>query len=86
MALIMALESARALGAENVQVYADSELMVRQVTGRYRVRSRALAPLYERVMDLLSSFRSYRISHIPRSENSEADRLANEAMDGGKGR
>ncbi len=81
MALIMGLEAARALGAERVHVYADSELVVRQVTGRYRVKSPALEPLYKKVKGLLSAFISFRISHVPRSANSEADGLANEAMD-----
>ncbi len=82
-ALIMGLEAARALGAERVHVYADSELVVRQVTGRYRVKSPALEPLYRKAKGLLTTFTSYRISHVPRSANSEADGLANEAMDRG---
>ncbi len=83
MALIMALEAARGLGAEKVRIFADSQLMVRQVTGRYRVKSPALQPLYRKVMALLAAFKDYRISHIPREKNSEADGLANEAMDHG---
>jgi len=81
MALIMGVEAARKLGAESLRIYADSELMVRQISGRYKVKSPILQPLYKRAIGLLSSFDSYKISHIPRALNSEADGLANEAMD-----
>jgi len=82
MALIMALTAARKLGAKSVHVYADSELVVRQISGRYRVKSPLLQPLYREAKGLLLSFAGFKISHIPRALNSEADGLANEAMDG----
>ncbi len=81
MALIMGLEALGKLGAKRLQIFADSELMVRQISGRYRVKSPILKPLYIRAMSLLSCFADYRINHIPRALNSEADGLANEAMD-----
>jgi len=81
MALIMGVEAARKLGAERLHIYADSELMVRQISGRYKVKSPILQPLYKRARGLLSFFDVYKITHIPRALNSEADGLANEAMD-----
>jgi len=81
MALIMGLEAAHKLGAKSLRIFADSELMVRQISGRYRVKSPILQPLYTRARGLLSSFEDFKINHIPRSRNSEADGLANEAMD-----
>ncbi len=81
MALIMGVEAARKLGAERLCIYADSELMVRQISGRYKVKSPVLQPLYKRARGLLSSFKTFKITHIPRALNSEADGLANEAMD-----
>ncbi|MFQ5427488.1 MAG: ribonuclease HI family protein [Thermodesulfobacteriota bacterium] len=81
MALIMGLKAALGLGAGQISIFADSELMVRQVSGRYKVKSELLIPLYKEVMALLSEFSSFKIKHIPRASNSEADGLANEAMD-----
>lgn len=84
-ALIIALEAASTMGAEEVRVHADSELMVKQVNGVYRVKSPDLKPLYDQVMSLLKHFRKYKVSHVYRDKNAEADRLANEAIDGPKG-
>jgi len=80
-ALIMALEAAAAAGAEKVSVFADSELMVKQINGVYRVKSRELKPLYEKAMKLLDGFKSRKIAHVYREKNKDADRLANEAID-----
>jgi len=80
-ALVMALTEAKAMGASEVEVLADSELMVKQLTGRYKVRSADLLPLYNEASSLLKGFRRHRISHIYREDNSLADRLANEAID-----
>jgi len=81
MALIMGLEAALKLGGRRIKIFADSELMVRQISGRYKVKSPVLKPLYERAMLLRASFSAFTIKHIPRALNSEADALANEAMD-----
>ncbi len=81
MALIMGLKAARALGLEHLNIFADSELMVRQVSGRYKVKSPVLKPLYAQVMVLLGSFKGVKIRHVPRASNKDADALANEAMD-----
>lgn len=80
-ALLRGLAEARALGADEVEVFADSDLLVRQVTGAYRVKSAHLLPLYREVRTLLETFRRWRISHVPREENAAADALANQAID-----
>jgi len=80
-ALIAALEKAIKLGATHVEVNSDSELVVRQINGRYRVKKAALKPLYQQVKQLQSSLAGFTITHIPREQNSEADSLANRALD-----
>lgn len=79
-ALIAALEKAVELGAEKVEVNLDSQLVVRQVSGQYRVRKAALAPLYYRVKQLQDSLRSFTITHIRRQQNTEAHNLAGVAL------
>lgn len=79
-AVIAALEEAIRLGARQVRLNADSELIVRQLQGKYRVKNAALKPLYQRVKQLLSRLESFTINHIPREQNKEADRLANAAL------
>lgn len=80
-ALVMALAEAKAMGVGEVEVFADSELMVKQLNGKYKVKSADLLPLYNEASSLLKSFRRYKIVHVYREENSAADRLANEAID-----
>jgi ribonuclease HI len=75
------LEAARAHGLDALELRLDSELVVRQLNGQYKVRHPALADLKDDVDRLLAAFRSVRILHVPREENREADRLANEALD-----
>ena len=79
-AIIAALEKALALGARQVELNSDSELMVRQIKGQYRVRKEALRPLYQRVKELQSLLEGFTIKHIPRQQNREADKLANAAL------
>lgn len=79
-ALIAGLEAAHELKAEAVEIYADSELLVKQIKGLYKVRDKKLLVLWQRAMRLLSFFKSYAITHIPREENRKADRLAREAL------
>ena len=81
--LIAGLEEAAAIGATDVEVRADSELMVRQLTGIYRVKNPGLQPLFADVMKRLQGFRSYTVSHIRRELNKAADRAANDAVDRG---
>ncbi|MFH1003080.1 MAG: ribonuclease HI family protein [Chloroflexota bacterium] len=80
-AVIAALEEALKLGASQVMVKLDSELVVRQLSGQYRVRQAGLQPLHRQVTRLLAQFRQVTISHVPRQQNAEADRLANQALD-----
>jgi len=79
-AVLRGLETAVEHNAERVKVCLDSELIVRQLNGLYRVKNRGLIPLYRRVRDILGKFESYSVIHIPRSENSEADSLAKKAV------
>ncbi|HEX77958.1 MAG TPA: ribonuclease HI family protein [Dehalococcoidia bacterium] len=74
-ALIAALEMALELGAAEVEIRSDSQLLVSQVCGRYRVRNAALRPLWQRTAELLRRFHSYTIRHIPRGQN-RADALS----------
>ncbi|GIV20613.1 MAG: ribonuclease H [Armatimonadota bacterium] len=83
-ALIRALEEARALGADAVEVYTDSELLARQINGLYGVHSSHLQPLFHRARALLRLFKSASVQHIPRSRNQIADRLAKAAAAGNK--
>ncbi len=80
-ALIAALERAVELGARTVDIRLDSELVVRQVKGQYRVKNAALRPLYLRVGELLGRFEGFTIRHVPREQNAQADRLADAALD-----
>ena len=80
-ALIAGLKQAVKLGAKHVVVNSDSELMVRQLQGKYRVKSADLRPLYEEVVKLAYSLASFKIESVPREQNREADKLANAAFD-----
>lgn len=79
-AVIAGLEKASELGAKHIDIKLDSQLVVRQINGRYRVKNAALKLLYQRVEKLLSQLESFTITHIPRERNKEADRLANRAL------
>ena len=78
---IAALEAALGLGAREVELRMDSELVVRQLSGRYRVRNPRLIPLHNRILSLRSRFQRVSVTHVPREQNRVADRLANEALD-----
>jgi ribonuclease HI len=80
-ALLLAIQMAERRGAQELQVYSDSELVVRQVTGRYRVKSSALLDLYKEVKKRSLKLKRFDIRHIPREENRIADSLANQAID-----
>jgi ribonuclease HI len=80
-ALLHALRHARERGARRVVIFSDSELVVRQVDGRYRVKHPDIVPLHREAMALLGSFEQARVVHVPREQNREADRLANRALD-----
>lgn len=78
-ALLLGLDAAKALGAREVSVQMDSELVVRQLKGTYKVRNSSLADLFEKVQGRLKSFRTVDFKHIPRDENAVADKLATTA-------
>lgn len=79
--LILGLSHALEHGARRVEAYADSELLVRQVNGIYRVKHPNLKPLHAQVKALVARLHSFSIRHIPREENTEADAAANRALD-----
>jgi ribonuclease HI len=79
-AIIAALEEAARLGAEKVDIKSDSELVVKQLKGRYRVKKATLRPLYQEVVRLAGTLKAFTITHIPREQNREADSLANQAL------
>ncbi len=79
--LLEALKLADRQGAEEVEILADSELIVRQIQGRYRVRHPDLRRLFDDAMRLIGRFRSFRIRHVRREQNKDADRLVNIALD-----
>ena len=80
-ALVRILEAAVKLGIEHIEVRMDSELVVRQMLGQYRVKNQGLIPLFFQAKALTQRFKSFSIVHVPREMNKEADRLANQAMD-----
>ncbi len=75
-ALIAALEKATRLGTSEANIYLDSELVVKQINGKYRVRNPALKPLYHKAKQLQSRLEGFTITHIPRQQNIEAHNLA----------
>ena len=83
--LIAGLHEASAQGIKDLRIKSDSELLVKQLLGQYRVRSRKLKPLYEAACRLMDCFDAVHIQHIPREENTEADKLADEAARHRKG-
>jgi ribonuclease HI len=80
-ALLVGLQACREMGAEDISVFADSELLVKQMKGEYKVKHPLLLPLYTEAKTLVSGLRKFRITHIPRAKNAHADALANEAID-----
>ena len=81
-ALLRGIELARAHGAAELELIGDSELVVRQVEGRYKVKNAGMKGLYDEVVRALQNFDSWSIRHVRRAENADADRLVNEALDG----
>ncbi len=79
-ALIYGLEIVRRLRVTRVNAVSDSELMVRQLNGEYKVKNSKLLPLYEFVVDIAGSMDGFTIRHVSRSENQHADRLANKGI------
>ncbi len=80
-ALLHGLRFALDRGAREVEVFSDSELLVRQLGGRDRVKNPGLQPLFREAQGLLARFERVRVSHVPREQNRQADALANRAVD-----
>jgi len=80
-ALLLGIERARALGADEVELVGDSELIVKQVRGEYRVKDAGLKGLHERVREELEPFEAWSIRHVRREANEHADQLVNETLD-----
>lgn len=80
-AIIAALGKASQLGAKDLECFLDSELVVKQLNGEYKVKNKDLQPRFLEVKSLLSNFSSVRFSHVRREANKLADALANKAMD-----
>ena len=81
MGLLIGLRRARDLGVREIEVFADSELMIRQLGGRYQVKSATLRPLYEEAVKLLNDFSRVKLVHVPREMNKAADEMSNRAID-----
>ena len=80
-ALVSGLQRARELGVEDIAIRMDSELVVRQVTGVYRVKHADLIPLHAKAKSLLRTFKSVDIRHVPRKQNAAADAVVNQCLD-----
>lgn len=80
-ALLLGLESACARGIRRIEVRADSELLIKQLRGEYRVKNEGLRPLFAEAKRLLEQFESVKLTHVRRELNTEADRLANRGID-----
>jgi len=78
--LVKALEAAKKIGAEQLMVFSDSELLVRQINGQYKVKSEQIRPLFGQAVNLLGEFKNWKVRHIAREKNKEADRLVNQAL------
>ena len=81
-ALLLGIELAAELGASELELVGDSELIVRQVEGRYKVKDATMRELHAKVQEALAPFESWSIRHVRREQNADADRLVNTALDG----
>ena len=80
-AFVKALEAAGEIGARELMLFSDSELLVRQINGQYKVKSELILPLYRRAKTLLENFDKWKVQHITRDKNKQADKLVNQALD-----
>jgi ribonuclease HI len=83
-AAIAGLEAALGLGGGDVELRMDSELIIRQLEFRYKVRNERLRPFFNRIIELRNKFDSFSVAHVPREKNKRADELANLALDSGQ--
>jgi ribonuclease HI len=80
--LLLGLERAQALGASEVEVINDSELIAHQVNGRYKVKHPDMKPLHAAALEALRAFERWTVRPVPRAQNADADALVNQALDG----
>jgi len=80
-AILAGLEAVKKLGAETVECFLDSELVVKQLKHEYKVKNKELAPLFVKVHNLSIQFKKISFTHVRREQNKEADKLVNEALD-----
>ena len=78
--VVKALEAAKRIGAKQLMILSDSELLVKQVNGEYKVKSEQIRPLFRKTVNLLNEFENWKVQHITREENKEADLLVNRAL------
>jgi len=79
--LLLGLKAAQELGAREVEVLADSQLLIRQLSGHYKVKHAGLKPLHAEALRMLGAFERYDLKHVPREENTLADEMSNRAID-----
>ncbi len=79
-ALVYALQEAHMLGAKDVTIFMDSELVYKQLKGEFRVKNKNIKPLFEQAIHLINGFQKIELKHIARTLNKEADKLANKAI------
>ncbi len=79
--LCKGLEAAIELGITDITCYLDSELVVKQIKGEYKVKNEGLIPIYQMILPLIKKFEAFKIQHVRREHNKRADALANLAMD-----
>jgi phosphoribosylglycinamide formyltransferase-1 len=79
-ALIKVLEAAKKVRPDTLTIFSDSELLVRQIGGKYRVKSEQIRPLFQQATELIDKFRDIKVKHILRDKNKEADKLVNQAL------
>ncbi len=80
-ALLLGLETANQLGCKRLSIFMDSQLIVRQVRGQYKVKNAGLKPLFDKGKTMLADFDNWSIDHVPRAQNKRADELANRGID-----
>jgi len=79
--IVRGLAAAKKLGGSEIKLFSDSELLVKQINGQYRVKSEQLKPYYQQVMEHIRKFKKVTVRHVRRSENAKADELVNLALD-----
>ncbi len=79
-AISNALQAAKNIGAKKIKVFSDSELLVKQVNGEYKVKSENIRPLFQQAVNLLGDFENWKVQHVTRDKNKEADKLVNQVL------